>query len=113
MRVVAANRRLRCYGHIPLMIEISLVWPISLYINAKHGDECVVKSGMSSCQFSSLSDQGSLLESAFTVPNLASFAPRGDAMNFWGKVPDGGSPSFGKAMQAGLPYIPGMQTRNS
>ncbi|KAK3172484.1 hypothetical protein OEA41_005806 [Lepraria neglecta] len=45
---------------------------------------------------------GFLLESAFTVRDLASFAPRGDAMNFRGKVPDGGSPSFGEAMQAGL-----------
>ncbi len=87
-----------------IIMATSLINALALYINAKHGDEC---------HFSCLSDQGSLLESAFTVPNLASFASRGDAMNFWGKVPDGGSPSFGKAMQAGLPYIPGMQTRNS
>jgi len=81
-----------------IIMATSLINALALYINAKHGD----KSGTSSCHFSSLSDQGSLLESALIVPNLASFAPRGDAMNFWGKVLDGGSPSFGKAMQAGL-----------
>ena len=67
-----------------IIMATSLINALALYMNAKHGDECVAKSGM------------------FTVPDLASFGPRCDPMNFRGKVPDGGSPSFGEAMQAGL-----------
>ena len=101
--MVSAGHALpRLFYRSDIIMATSLINALALYINAKHGDECVAKSGMSSCHFPSSSDQGFLLESAFTVPDLALFAPRGDAMNFRGKVPDGGSPSFGNAMQAGL-----------
>lgn len=56
-----------------IIMATSLTNALALYVNAKHDDECVAKSGMSSCHFFSLFDQGFLLESLFTVPDLASF----------------------------------------
>ncbi len=37
-----------------IIMATSLINALALYRNAKHGDECVPKSGMSSCHFSSL-----------------------------------------------------------